>query len=111
MAVHPSGPGSCRVTVVGDLDVISAPVARDTLRAAVSAHDRVDVDCCQLAFIDCTGLSALLAAARAAKAGGSELRLCGVPHSLARLLRLTYTGSAFISSSHSRARAVPGDWP
>lgn len=44
---------------------------------------------------DCSGLSALLAAARAAKASGSELRLCAVPHSLARLLRLTYTGSAF----------------
>ncbi|AVV45315.1 hypothetical protein C6376_32100 [Streptomyces sp. P3] len=55
----------------------------------------IDVACGQLTFIDCTGLSALLAAAHAAKAGGSELRLRAVPHSLARLLRLTCTGGAF----------------
>ncbi|MET9831702.1 MULTISPECIES: STAS domain-containing protein [Streptomyces] len=46
-------------------------------------------------FCDCTGLSALLAAARTAKARGSELRLCSVPHPLARLLRLTHASSAF----------------
>ncbi|MEU8031356.1 hypothetical protein AB0C13_22400 [Streptomyces sp. NPDC049099] len=26
VAVHPTGPGSCRVTVAGDLDVVTAPV-------------------------------------------------------------------------------------
>ncbi|GGL35494.1 hypothetical protein GCM10010095_21080 [Streptomyces anthocyanicus] len=83
------------MTVAGDLDVVSAPDLRDTLRSALSAHDRVDVGCGQLTFIDCTGLSALLAAAHAAKAGGSELRLRAVPHSLARLLRLTCTSGAF----------------
>ncbi|MFD0427470.1 STAS domain-containing protein [Streptomyces zhihengii] len=66
-----------------------------TLRAAVAAHDRVEVDCGGLTFCECTGLSALLAAARAAKTAGSELRLCTVPHTLARLLRLTHAGSAF----------------
>ncbi|WP_411152814.1 STAS domain-containing protein [Streptomyces sp. A30] len=95
VAVLPSWPGSCRVTVTGDLDVVSAPDVRDTLRAAVSAHDRVDMDCGGLTFCDCSGLSALLAVAREAKASGSELRLHAVPHSLARLLRLTHTGSAF----------------
>jgi anti-anti-sigma factor len=61
----------------------------------VSAHDRVEVDCGGLTFCDCTGLSALLAAARAARARGSKLRLCSVPHPPARLLRLTHTGRAF----------------
>jgi anti-sigma B factor antagonist len=42
-------------------------------------------------FCDCAGLSALLAAARTAKTHGSELRLCAVPHALARLLRLSHT--------------------
>jgi anti-anti-sigma factor len=95
VVVHPTGPGSCRVTVVGDLDVVSAPDVREAVKAAVSAHDRVEVDCGRLTFCDCTGLSALLAAARAARASGSELRLCAVPHALARLLRLTHAGSAF----------------
>jgi anti-anti-sigma regulatory factor len=48
--------------------VVSAPDVREALKAAVSAHDRVEVDCGGLTFCDCTGLSALLAA-------GSELRL------------------------------------
>ncbi|MGW7824336.1 STAS domain-containing protein [Streptomyces puniciscabiei] len=61
----------------------------------MSAHDRVEVDCGRLTFRDCTGLSALLAAARAAKTAGSEVRLCAVPRPLARLLRLTHAGSAF----------------
>lgn len=81
VAVLPSGPGSCRVTVAGDLDAVSAPDVRDALRAAVSAHDRVDVDCGQLTFCDCSGLSALLAAAREAKASGNELWLRAVPYS------------------------------
>jgi anti-anti-sigma factor len=81
--------------VAGDLDVVSAPEVREALKAAVSAHDRVVVDCGGLTFCDCTGLSALLAAARTAKTADSELRLCAVPHTLARLLRLTHAGSAF----------------
>ncbi|MFF3159574.1 STAS domain-containing protein [Streptomyces sp. NPDC057910] len=94
--VHATGPGRCRVTVAGDLDVVSAPAVRDALRDAVSRYSNgVDVHCGQLSFCDCCGLSALLAAARAAKADGVELRLCAVPHTLARLLRLSHTGSAF----------------
>ncbi|WP_328373419.1 STAS domain-containing protein (plasmid) [Streptomyces sp. NBC_00445] len=95
VAVHPTGPGRCRVTVAGELDVVSAPDVREALRTAVSVHERVDVDCGGLTFCDCTGLSALLAAARAAKTAGSDLRLCAVPHTLASLLRLTHAGSAF----------------
>ncbi|WP_181384031.1 STAS domain-containing protein [Streptomyces sp. NWU339] len=79
------------LAVAGDLDVCTAPTVRD----AVSRHERVEVDCAGLSFCDCSGLSALLAAARAAKAAGAELRLCAVPHVLARLLRLSHTGSAF----------------
>ncbi|WP_241778031.1 STAS domain-containing protein [Streptomyces sp. CT34] len=90
-----TGPGNCRVTLVGDLDVCTAPAVRDTLRDAVSSHQRVDVDCGQLCFCDCYGLGVLLAAARAADAAGAELRLCAVPHTLARVLRLSRTRSAF----------------
>lgn len=76
VATHPTGPGHWWVTVAGDLDVVT-PDVREALKAA---HDRVDVDCGGLTFCDCTGLSALLAAAHAAKASGSELRLYSVPH-------------------------------
>ncbi|WP_327580105.1 MULTISPECIES: STAS domain-containing protein [unclassified Streptomyces] len=78
--VQAGGPGICRVSVAGDLDVCTAPAVRNVLREAVGWHARVDVDCGGLTFCDCTGLSALLAAAKAAKGAGSELRLCAVPH-------------------------------
>ncbi len=102
-----TGPGSCRVTVAGDLDVCSAPTVRATLREALSRHGRVVVDCSRLSFIDCTGLSALLAAARAAKAEGAELRLCAVSHALARLLRLSHTAGAFTIELEPADRTRP----
>ncbi|MEU6756036.1 STAS domain-containing protein [Streptomyces sp. NPDC046685] len=102
VVVQPTGPGICRVTVAGELDVVSAPDIRDTLRVALAGHDRVDVNCAGVTFVDCSGLSALLAAARAAKAGGTEMRLSAVPHSLARLLRLTHADRAFIIEPDAR---------
>ncbi|MBT2491012.1 STAS domain-containing protein [Streptomyces sp. ISL-96] len=95
VGVHATGPDSCRITVAGDLDVVGAPDVREALQAAVATRRRVLVDCAGLTFCDCSGLNALLAAARTAKANGTELRLCAVPRALARLLRLSHTGSAF----------------
>lgn len=51
--------------------MVSAPNAREALNAAVFAHDRVHVDCGGLTFCDCTGLSALLAAALMLSAGSA----------------------------------------
>ncbi|MFD7409777.1 STAS domain-containing protein [Streptomyces sp. NPDC059866] len=65
------------------------------MKAAVDQHHSVVVDLGQVTFCDCTGLSALLAAACTARARGVELRLRAVPHSLARILRLTGTHGAF----------------
>ncbi|MFD3761468.1 STAS domain-containing protein [Streptomyces sp. NPDC058622] len=94
--LHATGPGTCRVTVAGDVDVVTAPAVRDALREAMSRHPHgIDVHCGTVTFIDCSGLSALLAGARAARAAGVELRLCAVPHTLARLLRLTQAHGSF----------------
>ncbi|MET8212811.1 STAS domain-containing protein [Streptomyces sp. NPDC005373] len=105
VSVHATAPGSCRVTMAGDLDLYSAPTVRDTLHEARSDHGRVVVDCSRLSFIDCTGLSALLAAARTARDTGAELRLCAVPHALARLLRLSHTAGAFTIEPEPARRA------
>ncbi|MGW7055452.1 STAS domain-containing protein [Streptomyces sp. NPDC054887] len=95
VGVHATGPGTCRITLAGDLDVVGAPDLRQAVQAAVAGHRQVLVDCRNLTFCDCSGLNALLGAARAAKTGGADLRLCAVPRSLARLLRLSHTGGAF----------------
>ncbi|MET8214066.1 STAS domain-containing protein [Streptomyces sp. NPDC005373] len=93
--IRTTGDGSCRVTVAGELDVCTAPAVRNALRDVLIRHERVDVDCAGVSFCDCSGLSALLAAARTAKAVKAELRLCAVPRVLALLLRLSHTGRAF----------------
>ncbi|WP_206305243.1 STAS domain-containing protein [Actinacidiphila soli] len=95
VAVHATGPDSCRVTVAGELDVATAADVRTALLAAVTTHQHVAVDLSGLTFCDCAGLGALLSAARAARAGGADLHLRAVPRSLARLLRLSHTGGAF----------------
>ncbi|WP_413812515.1 STAS domain-containing protein [Streptomyces sp. OE57] len=91
-----TGPDSCRVAVSGELDLVTAAEVRQPLQRAVGENCVVVIDLGGLRFCDCTGLSALLAAARTAQAGDVELRLRAVPHFLARILRLSGTRSSFI---------------
>ncbi|MFF8844204.1 STAS domain-containing protein [Streptomyces sp. NPDC015127] len=94
-----TGPGICRVTVAGELDVATAGDVRNVLNAAMGSYRQIVVDLGALRFCDCSGLSALLAAARTARARGVELRLRAVPHYLARILRLSGTRGAFTIES------------
>ncbi|WP_244453806.1 STAS domain-containing protein [Streptomyces malaysiensis] len=74
------------------------------LPRALGENRVVVIDLGGLTFCDCTGLSALLATARTAHAGDAELRLCAVPHFLARILRLSGTHGAFtIEERHDQA--------
>ncbi|NBM15931.1 STAS domain-containing protein [Streptomyces sp. GC420] len=88
-------PESCRVRVSGELDVATTGEVRSILRTALRSYRHIVIDLGRLEFCDCSGLSALLAADRAARACGAELRLRAVPHSLARILRLTGVQGAF----------------
>ncbi|BBJ37873.1 hypothetical protein GCM10017744_003980 [Streptomyces antimycoticus] len=90
-----TGPDSCRVTVSGDLDLVTAGNVRQALQTAVAENRVVVIDLSGVTFCDCTGLSALLAAARTAQVGDVELRLRTVPHVLAHILRLSDTRDAF----------------
>ncbi|MEV1084025.1 STAS domain-containing protein [Streptomyces sp. NPDC050211] len=104
-----TGPGRCLVVVSGELDLVTATDARQALKAAVDQHRSVVVDLGQVTFCDCTGLSALLAAARAARGRGVELRLRAVPHFLARILRLTGTHGAFSIEPAPPVHSTPGE--
>lgn len=95
LAIRTTGRGRCRVTLSGELDVSTAPAVREVLQDAVREHRRVDTDVSGLTFCDCSGLSALLAAANTAFECGSDLRLCDVPPFFARFLRLSRTINAF----------------
>ncbi|MCZ0984371.1 STAS domain-containing protein [Streptomyces diastatochromogenes] len=93
--VQTTDQGSCLVSVAGELDVVTAREVRLALHAAIDHHDRIVVDLGRLHFCDCAGLAALLAANRAARARGVEMRLRAIPHALARIIRLTGAGGAF----------------
>ncbi|MBB5926524.1 STAS domain-containing protein [Streptomyces echinatus] len=95
VSVEHHGPERCEVTVAGELDVLTAMELRHVLQEAITTARVTVVDLSRLQFCDCTGLSALLAAHRVAKERGTALRLRAVPYPLARLLRLTRTGSVF----------------
>ncbi|WP_344494147.1 STAS domain-containing protein [Streptomyces enissocaesilis] len=95
VAVHPTGPGGCRVAVAGDLDVETAPDVRAALHGVLAAYGHVTVDLSALRFCDCAGLGALLSAARTAEAHDADLILSAVPDFLARLLRLSHSREAF----------------
>jgi anti-sigma B factor antagonist len=73
------------VTIVGELDVFTAPLLRDCLDRI---DGDVDVDCSGLEFVDARGL-AVLASARARCGSERTLALIEPAPYLLRLLRIT----------------------
>ncbi|MCX5233480.1 STAS domain-containing protein [Streptomyces sp. NBC_00233] len=73
--------------VTGELDIATAPRIRQALIDAIHRHERVIIDLGRLEFCDCAGLSALIAAQKAACAYGTALTIRNTPPQLARLLR------------------------
>jgi anti-sigma B factor antagonist len=53
--------GICQVTVLGELDINTAPVFRQHL---VEAHEIALIDCSELTLLDSTGLSELVMLAK-----------------------------------------------
>ena len=77
------------ITIVGELDVATAPSLADVLNQA-PASAPIILDLAGVTFMDCTGLHPILNAHRDAAARGTPLLL--VPTTaITRLLRLTGT--------------------
>lgn len=53
--------GLCQVAVVGELDLVSAPVFHESL---AEAHGVALIDCSELTLLDSTGLSELVSLAK-----------------------------------------------
>jgi anti-sigma B factor antagonist len=74
----------------GDLDVATSPALRAALMDAASAErQNIIVDLSHLAFLDSTGLGALIGANKRAKEGAGEVRLVAQEGQILRLLRIT----------------------
>jgi anti-sigma B factor antagonist len=80
----------------GELDLASAPMLERELREAEAAGPaRVVIDLGGLAFMDSTGLQALLRARERANTNGHQLALRRAPHQVQRVFELTKTVDAF----------------
>ena len=80
----------------GELDLASAPTLERELREAEAANpSRLVIDLAGLAFMDSTGLQALLRARERANANGHKLSLRRAPHQVQRVFELTKTVDAF----------------
>jgi len=88
-----TGSGKPRVRLRGDLDFQNAQAVRETLHSATREADTLLVlEMSDLQYIDSSGISALVSAARHAQARGRDLRLEGAsPHVLYLLSATGFT--------------------
>jgi anti-anti-sigma factor len=89
MRVRPGLPGPT-VAVGGEIDLESGPRLHDQLCSVMQAYGpRLTVDLTGVTFIDCAGLTALLASRRAAQGLGGWIRLAETSRCVRRLIEAT----------------------
>ena len=95
------------VTATDELDARNAGLAKEFFRSTVSSGERrIVVDLSPLSFIDSSGLGALLAALKAARQEGGDVRLCGLTPPVRSIFELTRLFRIFdIFSDRSQAVA------
>jgi anti-sigma B factor antagonist len=78
------------ISIAGRFTASGAPLLRNAVADLVEAgHARVVVDLSATDFIDSSGLGALIAALKSARAAGGDLRIAAVPETVGTVLRLT----------------------
>ncbi|MDQ0791644.1 STAS domain-containing protein [Streptomyces sp. B1I3] len=86
---HPR-PGFAIATIVGDVDVQTAPTLRSgVLEIIQQGHPRLALDLAQVGFCDSAGLSVIIGIWHAAQAAGGSLSLAAVPDRMLRMLSMT----------------------
>jgi anti-sigma B factor antagonist len=70
-----TGERSLRVLVGGELDLLTSSKFEVAVTSALSEADEVVVDLSQVAFVDSTGLSSILAVVSASQLNGSRLTI------------------------------------
>ncbi|POX60155.1 anti-sigma factor antagonist [Streptomyces sp. Ru62] len=94
------------VTVVGDLDLHTASHLADALQPLVlTGGHRVLLDLSDVAFLDSTGLTCLIAVYRTARSTGARLALIAPSERVRRMLALT--GTDQVLHSYATLDAVP----
>lgn len=110
LIVHYPRPGLAIATIVGDMDVQSAPSLRSgALEIIERGHPRLALDLAQVGLCDSAGLSAIIGIWHAAQGAGGSLSLAAVPDRLMRMLRMTGVDS--LLPVHATAADVTDSQP
>lgn len=87
-------PPQLRVVLTGELDVLSVSGLRTAVaRRSVDGCSSVVLDLEGVTFIDCTGLSALLACQQEVAASGGTFRVAALSAAVSRVVELTGTAA------------------
>jgi anti-sigma B factor antagonist len=84
-----AGSGAAWIHVAGELDLLTTPQLRQTLREAQLYAHMVVLDLRALAFMDCSGVHLILNAAADARRAGGRLILARGPAHIDRLFAIT----------------------
>ncbi|MFJ9350964.1 STAS domain-containing protein [Streptomyces sp. NPDC101237] len=97
------------VSVVGQLDLDSAPLLRQVLSDALaSSSGRLELDLAGVDFCDCSGLNVLLHARHRARERGKDLVLRAAGPAVERVLSLTGTLALFRTDTAGSCEPPPG---
>lgn len=89
VVVHKARDHEVRVSVQGELDLVSASELEETLKRELLASNDVLLDLSDMDFIDSTGLHAIVESVRTAKAVGRKLKLSAdLPAHARRLMEI-----------------------
>ena len=106
---RPAPEGSVRLVMAGELDLLTADGAREAVRGAQDEAGAVLCDLADVWFVDLSGLSVLLDAARHARLTGGRLTLTNCPPIVPRMLRLLGLEDALeIQAAQPSAASSPG---
>ncbi|HEX8205101.1 MAG TPA: STAS domain-containing protein [Solirubrobacteraceae bacterium] len=86
-------PGEATLRLVGELDLVTAPMLRDELTRHQARGRRTVLDLSEVGFLDSTGLVLLMEAAR--EPGHTIALRRGLSPSVARLFQVTRTEDLF----------------
>jgi len=86
------GPGILRLTIEGELDVVTAPGLRNEVDKVIAgAPKRVEIDLSSLRMVDSSGVGAIVSLYKRVRGQGGEVVVVGLrdqPLAIFRLLRL-----------------------
>jgi anti-sigma B factor antagonist len=104
--------GHAVVDVQGDIDLQSAPLLRQALLDCAEQGDqRVILNLAEVAFLDSTGLSAIIAGLRAMESRQGSLMLAGIAPQVQRLLDLTHLSEEFQVFTSVQEAIASGNGP